>query len=365
MLPQGRSPVLIRRTLPPMKRIFYVSRFARPLTKRDIGAIHESAARYNQKHGVTGILVCLGDMFFQALEGKEAIVDKLYNERILRDRRHRNVLCLNSVNGVSVRMFPEWDMRVFDLNEETEVLPLAFRQMLTALLESSQIISQYTQPSVLRMLERGVNPTLVKPRRMRATVLFSDILGFSHFAERLKPVELIDLVNSHVDACTDQIHRHGGQVNKLLGDGVLAYFPQEETDAAVAAATGILADMKRRRRRAPGTSAHHVLYGGIGLANGLVYEGNIGSALKRDFTVLGNTVNLASRLESLTRVMNVRLVATASVSKRARPSWDFESLGKHKLKGQSKALEIFGLKALQPLDVGRLYEQISELLRSK
>jgi class 3 adenylate cyclase len=262
-------------------------------------------------------------------------------------------------------MFPEWDMRVHDLNEETEVLPLAFRQMLTALLESSQIISQYTQPSILRMLEQGVNPTLVKPRRIRATVLFSDILGFSHFTERLKPVELIDLVNSHVDACTNQIDRHGGQVNKLLGDGVLAYFPQRETDAAIAAATGILEEMERRRRRASGTSALHILYGGIGLANGMVYEGNIGSALKRDFTVLGNTVNLASRLESLTRVLNVRLIAHAAVVSRARPSWGFQSLGKRTLKGQSKALAIFGLKSLQPLDVADLYQRISEILRLK
>lgn len=86
----------------------------------------------------------------------------------------------------------------------------------------------------------------------------------------------------------------------------------------------------------------------------MVYEGNIGSALKRDFTVLGNTVNLASRLESLTRVLNVRLIATAAVVSRACPSWGFQSLGKHTLKGQSKALLIFGLKSLQPLDVAGL-----------
>jgi class 3 adenylate cyclase len=260
-------------------------------------------------------------------------------------------------------MFPEWEMRVYNLNEETEVLPLAFRQMLAALLESSYMISQYTQPSILRMLERGVNPTLIKPRRLRATVLFSDIVGFSYFAERLKPVELIDLVNSHADACTDQIDRHGGQVNKLLGDGVLAYFPQRETDSAVAAAVGVLEEMKRRRGRAPGTSPHHLLYGGIGLANGMVYEGNVGPALKRDFTILGNAVNLASRLESLTRVMHVRLITTASVANRARTPWDFRSLGTHTLKGQSKALEVFGLNSLQPLNVANLYQQISEFLR--
>jgi len=321
--------------------------------------------RYNHDHGITGILICLGDMFFQALEGNATSVDKLYNERILRDERHQHLLCLNSVNGVKDRMFPGWDMRIFNLNEETEALPLAFRQTLTALLEANQIISQYTQPSVLRMLERGVNPTLIKPRRLRATVLFSDIVGFSYFAERLKPVDLVDLVNSHIDACTEQIDRHGGQVNKLLGDGILAYFTERDTDAAVAAAIGILEEMDRRRRRSPPTSPHHLLYGGVGLANGMVYEGNIGPALKRDFTILGNTVNLASRLESLTRVLKVQLIATASVADRASPSWEFEPLGTHTPKGQLKPIEILGLKPLPPLDVDELYKQITAFLRAR
>ena len=350
--------------MPLMKRLFYASRFARPLTKRDIDAIHLSATRYNKEHRVTGFLVCLGDMFFQALEGKGAVVDKLYYERILHDKRHKHALCLNSVNGVSVRMFPDWNMRIFNLNEETEVLPIAFRQTLTALLESNHMISQYTQPSILRMLEQGINPTLIKPRRLRATVLFSDIVGFSYFAERLNPVDLIGLVNSHIDACTELIDRHGGQVNKLLGDGVLAYFLQRRADAAVAAATDILEEMGRRRT-ATGTSPHHLLYGGVGLANGMVYEGNIGSALKRDFTIFGNTVNLASRLESLTRVLKVPLIASASVADRARTSWGFHSLGAHALKGQSKVIEIFGLKPEQSLHVDELYQQIAELHRSK
>jgi adenylate cyclase len=348
-----------------MKRLFYVSRFARPLTSRDMDAIQNSAVGYNQLHGVTGILVCLGDTFFQILEGKAEIIDRLYNDRILYDKRHKSVLCLKAESGVSARMFPKWDMRVFNLNEETEVLPLAFRQMLTALLESSHIISQYTQPSVFQMLKRGVNPTLVKPRRMRATVLFSDIVGFSYFAERLKPVELIELVNSHADICTDQIDRYEGQVNKLLGDGVLAYFCQPETDAAVAAAVKILQEMDSRRRRAPSSSSHHLLHGGVGLANGMVYEGNIGPALKRDFTILGNTVNLASRLESFTRTVNVQFIAGASVTKRTQIPWGFQSLGKHTLKGQSQATEMFGLKSLQPLYVAELYKQISQFLREK
>jgi adenylate cyclase len=96
---------------------------------------------------------------------------------------------------VSQRVFPDWDMRVFNLDEESEALPMAFRQILSALLESNQMIAQYTQPSIFKMLENGVNPMTVKPRKNHVTVLFSDIIRFSRFAERLKPDDLIDLVN--------------------------------------------------------------------------------------------------------------------------------------------------------------------------
>jgi adenylate cyclase len=85
--------------------------------------------------------------------------------------------------------------------------------------------------------------------------------------------------------------------------------------------------------------------------------------LKRDFTILGNTVNLASRLESLTRILNVQIIATASVADQTYTSWGFQSLGIHILKGQSKALEIFGLKSLKPLHVAELYQRITEFLR--
>lgn len=242
---------------------------------------------------------------------------------------------------------------------------MAFRQMLGTLLESSQIIAQYTQPSILKMLEQGINPTLVKPRRKRVTVLFSDIVGFSIFAEKLPANDLIDLVNSHVEVCASEIDSHGGEVNKLLGDGLLAYFEDSTTDTAIAAAQGILNNMKRRRSRASKSSPHRLLYGGVGLANGMVYEGNIGSVLKRDFTILGNTVNLASRLESLTRNLNVRLTVGASVVQRSERAEQFQSLGQHQLRGQSKPIEVFGLTSMAPIKMDDLYNKITSSLRRK
>jgi class 3 adenylate cyclase len=96
----------------------------------------------------------------------------------------------------------------------------------------------------------------------------------------------------------------------------------------------------------------------------MVYEGTIGPALKRDFTILGNTVNLASRLESFTRELNVRLTIDPSARNRARVDWPFRSLGRHKLKGQSNAVEIFSLASLKSLDVRRLYDRIETFLRA-
>jgi len=341
-----------------MKRMYYVSRFARPLSQADLAKLLDQAVRNNRRKNITGFLVCLGDSFFQVLEGPTPTVDRLYHERIVPDPRHTDVICLKAENRVQRRMFPEWSMKVFNLSDQTDALPFAFRQMLTALLESSNTISQYTQPTVIRMLEHGINPTTVKPRRKRVTVLYTDIIGFSHFAEHLKARDMLGLVNSHVEACTHIISERGGEVNKLTGDGVLAYFSERSSDAAIDAGVSLVKEMKRRRSRAANSSPHRYLYGGVGLGNGIVYEGNVGTAAKRDFTILGNTVNQVSRLEAMTRDLGVRLTLGPAVVRQATKPWPFVSLGKQKLRGQSRAFEVFTIQSLPRLKTAALYERI-------
>jgi class 3 adenylate cyclase len=345
-----------------MKRIYYVSRFSQRLSKRDLADIGKASMRNNPKERVTGFLVCLGDTFFQVLEGSAAAVDRLYYSRILQDPRHKDVLCLKSEVGVKKRMFPGWHMKAFDLNADAEILPFAFRQMLTALLESHHTLAQYTQPSLLTMLEHGVNPTTVRPRRTYVTVLYCDIIGFSQFSERLAPDDLIGLVNSQIGVCARLVRDHRGEVNKLTGDGLLAYFRGKTSDDAIGCATSILKEMRQRRSKADKGSPHRLLYSGVGLAHGLVYEGNVGFDLKRDFTILGNTVNLASRLESMTRELGVRLTVCPAVVRRAKQDWGFLSLGKHKVRGRSQPVEIFSLPTLPPLDVSRIYKQIQDFV---
>lgn len=345
-----------------MKQMYYASRFARPLSKADLQEIQDSAHRNNDKWEITGFLVSLGNTFFQVLEGPAATVDRLYYERIVPDERHEDVLCLKTELDVQERMFPGWKMKVFNLNEASESLPFAFRQILTSLVESHRAIAEYTQPSILKMVEQGISPTSVRPRRECVTVLYSDIIGFSRFAEHLAPRDLIGLVNSHAEVCSTHIAANNGQVNKLTGDGVLAYFPGLTSDDALEASLAILAEMARRRTTAGETSPHRYLYVGVGLAHGLVFEGNVGSPLKRDFTIHGNTVNLAARIESLTRDLNVRLNIDESVVLSAKREHPFKSLGKHQLKGQSKALELYTLGSLSSLDIGEVYQSIEDFV---
>ncbi len=343
-----------------MKSLFYVSRFSHPLSSQDIDSIHRTAERNNKKNGITGFLVCLGDMFFQLLEGKARDVDRLFLEKIRHDERHRDVRCLKTDLKVTRRMFPNWHMQVFDLNEAEETLPHAFRLMFTSLVESTYILAQYTEPAVSRMLELGIDPTQAKARKRKATVLFSDIIGFSQLSEWLKPADLLDLVNIHIEICTQSISQFEGIVNKLLGDGILAYFPQAETDPALDASLQILQNMKQTRRKASKSSALKHLYSGVGLANGTVYEGNIGVALKRDYTILGNPVNMAARLESLTRELECPLILSHSVVSRAQRQWNIGSLGRHRLKGRSRPNEIYTLSDLPPLDIEGIYGDITK-----
>ncbi len=118
--------------------------------------------------------------------------------------------------------------------------------------------------------------------------------------------------------------------------------------------------MGRRREAADPASAHRLLYGGVGLTHGKVYEGNVGDDLKRNFTILGNTVNLAARLESMTRDLDVRLTMGSCVIDSAKPSPRIVSLGKQTLKGQSNPMEVFTLNSHPKLEIAAVRRSIED-----
>lgn len=347
-----------------LKRLFYMSRCSRTMTPEDLQEIQRACERNNPGVQISGFLIRLGDFFFQALEGPTTSVDRLFQERIRQDPRHTEICVLRVESKVRRRQFSGWRMQLLDLQGARQAeLPTALRHLLEALVESNVALARYTQPSVLRRLQEGLTPGRLRPRLRKVTVFFSDIIGFSILAERLPPCRLLGLVNAHVDMCAKAVSRNGGEINKLLGDGVLAYFPSTHTDGAIRAGVNLLESMRAYRESALPAQEGNVLYSGVGLAFGPVYEGNIGGNTKQDYTILGNTVNLASRLESLTRKLSVRLVASRGVVAHARKPWPFVSLGMPQLKGFTRAGRAYALGNLSELNVARVYDRIRRAVR--
>jgi adenylate cyclase len=182
---------------------------------------------------------------------------------------------------------------------------------------------------------------------LRAVIMMTDMRGFTALSDRLPGEEVIELLDDYFDAIVTPVEARKGETLKFMGDGVLAIFPAADdddfSDASVqaldAALDGLerLAVINKARRAAERTEARI----GIGLHLGEVIFGNVGAADRLDFTVIGPAVNLASRIEGLTkRLLRPVLVSSAFARVCPRP---LVSLGFHPVRGLFEPEEVFGL----------------------
>jgi len=323
-----------------LKRITYISRLNAPLSEREVQEIGAISSRNNRELQITGVLISFSGLFFQIIEGEDSAVDWLY-AKIARDSRHTDLLCLRAEIDVKERLFPNWSMNVINLDQNTDLLIQPVKMFLQAIADSHRIIERYTQPAVMRILTQGANPLEVPVRKVEKIVLFADIVAYSAIAEHL-PVEAAALmINRYLDTCSERISAMGGEVTKFIGDCVMAYFDPGQADGALQACLEILGDLKVLRRSAAQGSPLRLLHCGFGLAQGMVIEGNLGSTIKTDFTVIGDAVNTAARLEALTRKVQKAIVVSEGVRSSAGAQWNFAPLGIQELKGKNEAAEAF------------------------
>ncbi|HLL55247.1 MAG TPA: adenylate/guanylate cyclase domain-containing protein [Myxococcaceae bacterium] len=183
------------------------------------------------------------------------------------------------------------------------------------------------------------------------TVLSSDLRGFTALSERLPPAEVVAQLNAYHGAMLEEVRRHGGVLDKFIGDGMLAIFglPQAEkaapadhgAQAAVACARGMLAALERlnRERATQGLSPLRI---GVGVHTGPVIAGNIGAPGHRlEFTVIGDAVNTASRVEGLTKDCGEPVLVTAGAAERLREP--LRELPPMAVRGKQEPLRVFGL----------------------
>jgi adenylate cyclase len=206
-------------------------------------------------------------------------------------------------------------------------------------------LERYHSPDVVEMiLKHGGTLGLDDIREMDVTVLFSDIEGFTKMSERLPPAEVAKILNAYFEGATDAIFRNQGQVNKYIGDAILAVFgaPIANPDHAAnacRAALEMLEALRRFRATLPQTEQFRMR---IGMNSGPVVAGNIGASKRMEYTVIGNTVNIASRLEKIAPPDGIA-IGPDTVARIQGKGFLTESMGPIRLKGIASDMDIHRL----------------------
>ena len=210
--------------------------------------------------------------------------------------------------------------------------------------ELAQLFGTYVPPELVRQMLRDPERYSMAATTREMTVLFCDLKGFTTLAERMEPTRVQALLNTVFSRLTQVIGRHGGTVDKYMGDCVMAFWgaPVENADharRAVAAAQDMLVaiqtlNAEHARQGLPAIGA------GIGISTGPMCVGDMGSDLRRSYTVVGDAVNLGARLESLTRVYGEDVVVS-DATRTACPHWVWQELDRVHVKGKAEAVTVF------------------------
>ena len=217
----------------------------------------------------------------------------------------------------------------------------------------SKLFGRYVSKDVYAQLMAHPDQAELGGRRREMSVLFSDIRGFTTVTEKGEPEALVHQLNEYFTRMVAVVFRHGGTVDKFVGDMVMALFgaPLEDpqhAEHAVAAAVDMIHELGELNR-AWAAKGMKQLDIGIGVNSGEMIAGNIGSSSIMSYTVIGDNVNLGSRLESLNKDYKTRIIISDATRSRLDGHYEMRSLGDVIVKGKSKPVAIFEIMVPAPL----------------
>jgi adenylate cyclase len=211
-----------------------------------------------------------------------------------------------------------------------------------------RLFGQYVSKDVYEQLV--ANPALARlgGQRREMTVLFSDIRGFTTVTERGQPEEIVGMLNEYFTRMVDIVFRHRGTVDKFVGDMVMALFgapldDPDHADHAVQAALEMIAELQKLNQGWKAQGRFAELDIGVGVNTGVMIAGNIGSDAIMSYTVIGDAVNLGSRLESLNKQYGTRIIISDATRRALKGRYLYRPLGDVVVKGKSEPVAIFEL----------------------
>lgn len=223
------------------------------------------------------------------------------------------------------------------MKDELGMLSREFNFMVVQIREKVEM-QKFISKSTVEMIAGGKQATLGGSRNVICAV-FTDVRGFTAFSEGRSPEEVVETLNYYLDIQTRIIHEHGGIVDKFLGDGIMAIFTGDnmilhaiEASIHIQKELALLNEQRKKRNE-------NVLAVGIGIASGIAVLGSIGSRDRMDFTAIGDTINLASRLCDIARATEI--FATNDVANAVRKSYPSVSRGNFPIKGKKQEVRIY------------------------
>jgi adenylate cyclase len=234
--------------------------------------------------------------------------------------------------------------------DELGQLATAFNQMTAGLAERDRVrnlLGMVVSPEIATQLLQS--DLKLGGEEREVTILFCDLRDFTSFSEKMAPAEVLTLLNRYLDRMSAIIERHGGVIDKFIGDAIMALFgaPVAVPDAparAVAAARDMARALESLNAELRSEGKPPLLFG-IGINTATVVAGNMGSKTRLNYTVIGDGVNLASRLEGLTKdpAYATPIIASEATLAAISPRPFARELGEVKVKGKAEAVKIFAL----------------------
>jgi adenylate cyclase len=208
-------------------------------------------------------------------------------------------------------------------------------------------LSRYFSPDVIKEILGAQEEAALGGSRRRITVLFSDIRGFTSISEKLAPEEVVELLREYLTSMTEVVFRHGGTVDKFMGDAIMALYnaPFSQDDHAAQAVRTALEfqeatrALSRRWEARCGTP----LRNGVGINTGDAIVGTIGSEQRLEYTAVGDTVNLASRLESITKEFEVPIIISEFTHDAVKGLFPTRYLGEVTIRGKEIPVKIYAV----------------------